>query len=86
LSCTYTLRKIVLLFIIKFLNFTAKRWMKGGARHRGARGRGRGRGESRGSWRKNSQGGNRGNSRKGSGRDNRRGFTHNINLNFTCYY
>jgi len=80
----YTLRKIILLFIIKFLNFTAKRWMKGGERHRGARGRGRGRGESRGGWRKNSRGGNRGYNRGGSGRGNRKG--QNINLHFTCYY
>jgi len=91
MSCTYTLHEIVSLFIIKFFNFTAKRWMKGGARHRGSRGGGRGdsrggwRRDSRGGWRGDSRGGWRRNSRGGSSRGNRRGNIQNIEFNFNCY-
>jgi len=81
--CTYTLHEIVSFFIIKFFNFTVKRWMKGEARHRGARGGGRG--DSRGGWRRDSRGDWRRNSRGGSGRGNRRGNTQNIEFNFNCY-
>jgi len=72
MSLTYTLHEIVSLFIIKFFNFTAKRWMKGGARHSGACG------DSRGGWRRNSRGDSRGNSFGGSNRGNRRGNINNI--------
>jgi len=81
----YTLHEIVSLFKINFCNFTAKRWMKGGARHAARGKRGDGRGDSRGGWRRISRGRNRGNNRGGNGRGNRSNI-HNITLNFTCYY
>jgi len=66
----YTLHEIISIFKINFGNFSAKRWMKGGARHAARGKRGGGRGDSRGGWRRYF----RGNYRGSRGRGNREIF------------